>query len=1271
MFLLGIRNDSATIRAQLASLQTTLRDCLTNLREQNLRHEELSREPAPDPAPLEPVPPTHVDVEPAGDVDDASSVSSATTASTTITVPHGPTGSQRFTKALIKGQVAGPLGETVQQRLQRLAAVKTARVAGVIASTPGVPIRALVAAVVTVETSGPGLHSPESAAALAALGKAYQDMEDYGSALEYYHEALVCREHALPAGDLVTLNTMENIATVFELARLWDDALAYWRQFYEGLRTNPRRGPNHPTTLSTRFRIARAKSMGGNDDEALTDLTELLSLYDGMANGGGAGRLQIRWERAKVQGRQGQYDDALEVLGVLLAEQEALATSRAQKFSPGDRRTLETVETAAGLRRDISALEEKRRAASLPAPALSTREGKRPVPPPKPSQPSLPTGNHTRSVGGGEASTAPSGSSDGPSPAPGPSAASGDPATASPTDEDTTDIGEIQAYHAELIRVRAEKGNLHPETLDLMFALANAYASHERYESAVNWFKEALAGRERNLGASNPLTAATEFHLAKTYTDMGDIPTALAHFERVLTHREAKLGPDHPDTLATVLAIGSIYSSGPYQNFAEAVRLVQRAVAGFLSRLGTAHSATLNAQFQMAEIHVGRGHEAQGIQLHEQVLALRRRHLGEHHHSTLASKYCLAAAYWKTGGPDNDGRDKAIALYEEAFRGREQLFSRKHSATSRAASQLAEAYWTMERWQDALECYAWVLEGIRHRQPNAPMAALIMLSNIAACHSMMGQHAESLEWLRKVLALHEAHTAPDDPARVAALENVAIMCMRAGKAVEALDLFARVVAAREKAGLADGDEDLASLLYHLSTCTFQADQRQACLVWTRRFLDVPEDAPGVTTEMRLVARRRVGLVHLHDKQADEAVAVYEPLLEQLRAAAPPALTADHWLRRCAADELAAAHRMRLVQTDAIADLHARRERLKRLLDTDRPVAIARLARLADVHLVEHEYSEAAALYDEVLDFVEEAEARRRLGLDPADDEDEGEDAGSDGAAARRAAAGPDLNEIRNAALSSLANAHMALANHERALALLARLADSESAARWRRGALIRKGDLQERMGEYVAALTTWMALLNEMQRVDDEGKRRRFDELRTMRKIASLHLLMCDAPEALRWGEQALEGFRNAAETPAAAVEESEGEGEGKGEGKGGSADKDTSPTVEALRTLDFIASVYFSLGRIREAITTQKEAAEGFEQALGHKAKATLAAALDLAEMYTGMEQRDEAIVWYNKALDGYEINVHEAHPRLQDGDARRVAVLGRRLGVATDAAV
>src|SRR3569833_4525237 len=108
--------------------------------------------------------------------------------------------------------------------------------------------------------------------------------------------------------------------------------------------------------------------------------------------------------------------------------------------------------------------------------------------------------------------------------------------------------------------------------------------------------------------------------------------------------------------------------------------------------------------------------------------------------------------------------------------------------------------------------------------------------------------------------------------------------------------------------------------------------------------------------------------------------------------------------------------MSMEQVDAVIDLARQRERARRLLDTDKPSAIVMLSGLAGAHLKENEYSEAAAMYEEVIDLIEELETRRLLKaevVDPNDDDDDELDltflkdnASSELAAARLALAAP-------------------------------------------------------------------------------------------------------------------------------------------------------------------------------------------------------------------------------------------------------------------------
>jgi tetratricopeptide (TPR) repeat protein len=64
-------------------------------------------------------------------------------------------------------------------------------------------------------------------------------------------------------------------------------------------------------------------------------------------------------------------------------------------------------------------------------------------------------------------------------------------------------------------------------------------------------FEQALADRERVLGADHPDTLASRNNLAGAYESAGRLGEAIPMFEQALADRERVLGADHPHTLTS------------------------------------------------------------------------------------------------------------------------------------------------------------------------------------------------------------------------------------------------------------------------------------------------------------------------------------------------------------------------------------------------------------------------------------------------------------------------------------------------------------------------------------------------------------------------------------------------------------------------------------------------------------------------------------------------------------------------------------------------
>lgn len=82
-----------------------------------------------------------------------------------------------------------------------------------------------------------------------------------------------------------------------------------------------------------------------------------------------------------------------------------------------------------------------------------------------------------------------------------------------------------------------------------------------RYREAETLYQQALAIREKTLGARHPTTAITLNNLALLYRTQGKYVETEPLLKRVLTIREQTLGSTHPDTATSLNNLGLLYKS--------------------------------------------------------------------------------------------------------------------------------------------------------------------------------------------------------------------------------------------------------------------------------------------------------------------------------------------------------------------------------------------------------------------------------------------------------------------------------------------------------------------------------------------------------------------------------------------------------------------------------------------------------------------------------------------------------------------------------------
>jgi len=245
-------------------------------------------------------------------------------------------------------------------------------------------------------------------------------------------------------------------------------------------------------------------------------------------------------------------------------------------------------------------------------------------------------------------------------------------------------------------------------------------------------------------------------NLALAYRAAGRTAEAIALLEQALADRERLLGTDHPDTLASRNNLAIAYRAAG--RTAEAIPLHEQALADRERLLATDHPRTLASRNNLAAAYEDAGRTAEATALYEQALADSERVLGTDHPDTLASRNNLAMAYQDAGAR-----------------------SRRSRSTSRP-SPTASGCWATDhpRTPDIAEQPRGRVRGrgahgrgdrapragprrLRARAGHRPPDTLISRNNLAMAYQDAGRTVEAIALLEQALADSERLLGTDHP----------------------------------------------------------------------------------------------------------------------------------------------------------------------------------------------------------------------------------------------------------------------------------------------------------------------------------------------------------------------------------------------------------------------------------------------------------------------------------------------------------------------------
>jgi eukaryotic-like serine/threonine-protein kinase len=286
----------------------------------------------------------------------------------------------------------------------------------------------------------------------------------------------------------------------------------------------------------------------------------------------------------------------------------------------------------------------------------------------------------------------------------------------------------------------------HPDTLNSMTNLAQAYQSAGRLTDALQLLQDTLKLRKARLGANDPETLWTMNRLGETLQALGRPAEALPLYEEELRIATKVLGPDHEDTLIYMDKLAGIYQN--LGRLAEAVALYEKTLQLEKTKLAPDHPDLLATKSNLAWVYSEVGRWAEAETLGRETLEIKKTVFGPDHPETLISMHNLGTAYRDDGRPS-----EALPLLEEAVRLHKAKMGADHYITLIFMSNLAAVYRNLGRLAEALALFDETLSLQKAKVGADHPRRLIVMNEAGECLLKMKKYDEAEALLRECLAL--------------------------------------------------------------------------------------------------------------------------------------------------------------------------------------------------------------------------------------------------------------------------------------------------------------------------------------------------------------------------------------------------------------------------------------------------------------------------------------------------------------------------------------
>ena len=263
---------------------------------------------------------------------------------------------------------------------------------------------------------------------------------------------------------------------------------------------------------------------------------------------------------------------------------------------------------------------------------------------------------------------------------------------------------EALASYEEVVRLSRETlGDQHPSTLSALVDLGANYREAQQFDRARPLLEEAHQQMTAQLGADHHDTLHALVELATVLSEMGRREQAIELLEEHLPTMQKKLGENHPETLGAMNALA--ISHFKLRHFDRTIALLQEVLARSTETLGPTHYNTLSTAGNLAEVYEQAGKLQEAHEVRGTVLQSLRKQKGDEHPKTLEAIFTFAISCIELGN-----LEQGITLLEEAQKLSLRIESIHPSAQRSILNNLAVAYSTAKRWDDAIRAKSQLLK---------------------------------------------------------------------------------------------------------------------------------------------------------------------------------------------------------------------------------------------------------------------------------------------------------------------------------------------------------------------------------------------------------------------------------------------------------------------------------------------------------------------------------------------------------------------------------